>query len=135
MKECKYTHKINSLLDSQLKDKEAKLLEEHLETCIICKEELESLKAVNAILGSYKEENVSEEFYDRILREENFGIRKCRVLNFSFWRPLTLAASIIIALLSGVYFSYSVFKTDSSSLYAFEYTQESIANLYESIEN
>jgi len=59
-KKCKKVVLISAYLDGQLDERDRKQIEEHLRSCSVCREELESLKKINNLLFSLKEIKISE---------------------------------------------------------------------------
>ena len=114
--------KLNAFADHELDEKQSSEVQDHLKSCSACQQELSDILSVNAFLNDFKEEVVSDSLIDKVLSETSGVKRKIHI-----FRNMAVAASVMIAMLSGVYFGNM--RTTEQSTYELALGQDSYVSL------
>jgi len=131
MRECKFKEKINAYLDGELEKAEFTEVKAHLASCLSCQQEIREINKVNAALAEYSDEDVPEHIIENILNAVHpVSEKKTRKRQFN----LSVAASIVFALVSGVLMSNFAFKEQPAEQNNIEFAQESFYSFFDSEE-
>ena len=129
--QCKFSHKLNAYLDSELSKHDFEKVKKHLKNCHLCQQELRELMKVNSFLKNYQEEEVVESVIQNILdnadqmnlNSQRFRFKQ-RVISFS------VAASIILSFATGVLMSNLAFNQNTETT-SFELGQSTLYSYFE----
>ena len=131
----KVTEKINAHLDGELSSRESEIITAHIRGCSECREEYNALINLNKKLAVL--DNI--EYPDSLVTKLKTisGIDSHRITNLRLTnrlRSLSVAASILLAVFSGIFFGDRLVKEiskDSSTDY--EFAQESLYSLWQEV--
>ncbi len=107
---CKYAKKLNAYIDGELAKKEFTKIQKHLKDCLYCQKEIREVNKINAFLSDYKTEIVPDTLNEKILSsvvEHPINMRKTIFLRRV--SRLSIAASILLSLFSGIFLSKTTF--------------------------
>ncbi len=126
---CKYSKKINAYIDGELNEKEFIKVRDHLKNCHLCQNELREINRLSEFLSQYKDEDVPEKINQRILD----AVKTLSERNFFYRLPgkvikLSIAASVVLAFLSGIVLSNIAFTSANGS--TIEFGQETLFSMY-----
>ena len=113
MKCLQVQRKLSAYLDGEVADHEPKMIEEHIKTCTLCREELASLTELVTSLKSLEGIQVPAYFRTRIKQriKDDISVQipifdKIRRMVF----PLAATAALVISLLFGNYIGKSLYQ-------------------------
>lgn len=126
---CNYSRKLNAYIDGELKEKEFTKVRDHLKNCHFCQNELREINRISGFLSQYKDEDVPEKINQQILDAVKI-FPKRNLLNFLPGKlvKLSIAASVILAFLSGIVLSNIAFASTNDS--TIEFGQETLFSMY-----
>ena len=131
MRDCKFEKKINAYIDGELGKAEFTEMKAHLASCLSCQQEIREINKVNAALAEYEDEDVPEHIVENILKTVlPVSERKTRKRRFN----LSVVASIVFALVSGILMSDFAFKETPQETDTLEFAQESFYSFFDSEE-
>ena len=126
---CKYAKKLNAYIDGELPKNEFTKIQEHLKDCLHCQKVIREINKINTFLSDYKNEDVPETLNEKVLSsvmEHPINMRKTIFLRRV--SRLSIAASILLSLFSGIFLSNITF-SNNTTLYAenteIEFAQDS----------
>ncbi|HHE37550.1 MAG TPA: hypothetical protein ENL20_03130 [Candidatus Cloacimonetes bacterium] len=112
---CKYAKKLNAYIDSELSKKEFTKIQEHLKDCLYCQKEIREINKINAFLSGYQNEDVPENLNEKILSSVGkHSINERKAIFLRRVSRLSIAASILFSLFSGIILSNITFSNNST---------------------
>lgn len=126
---CKYSKKLNAFIDGELNKKEFIKVRYHLKNCHFCQNELREMNKLSGFLSQYKDEDVPERINQQILDAVK-TLPERNLLNFLPEKvvKLSIAASVVLAFLSGIVLSNIAFTSTNGS--TIEFGQETLFSMY-----
>ncbi len=127
---CKYAKKLNAYIDGELRKNEFTKIQEHLKDCLYCQKEIREINKINAFLSGYQNEDVPENLNEKILSSVlEHPINERKTIFLRRVSRLSIAASILLSLFSGIILSNITF-SNNSTLFAenteIEFAQDSL---------
>ncbi len=120
--------KLNAFADHELDENQSSEVQDHLKTCSACQQELSDILSVNAFLNDFEVDAVSDSLVNKVLSQTSGSRRKIHIFT-----RLAVAASVMIAMLGGVYFG-NLRTIEDSETYELALGQESYVSLLGGIE-
>ena len=127
---CKYAKKLNAYIDGELSQNEFTKIQEHLKDCLYCQKEIRELNKINAFLSGYMNDDIPENLNEKILSTVlEHPINRRKTIFLRRVNRLSIAASILLSLFSGILLSNITF-SNNVTLYAenteIEFAQDSL---------
>jgi len=115
-KSCKYSALVSAFADGELQGKKLEEFRAHLKKCAECRNELQEMKTVTEFLSGYRNEEVSESVYTRILSESGEVKKHLKTITlFHRISKISVAASIVLAFVAGILVSNKTFASNSDT--------------------
>lgn len=101
---CKLSDRLNAYVDNELKPDEKAMISNHLQGCLLCRQELQNIISLNELISSQSEVTTPGYLNQKIMARVT-SLSATRIQLMNNLRKLTLAASLAVSICLGLLFS------------------------------